>query len=71
MDVVVLFRLTWTCFSTPSPSPEVILVTRKSYGFCANPDEPLIKKIVKSIDDSKFKKPLPWKKASLNMSMSS
>uniref|UniRef100_A0A4W5N3W1 Chemokine interleukin-8-like domain-containing protein n=1 Tax=Hucho hucho TaxID=62062 RepID=A0A4W5N3W1_9TELE len=32
----------------------VILVTKKSYRFCANPDDPFIEKIMKSIDESKF-----------------
>ncbi|KAM9406900.1 uncharacterized protein ACWYII_027134 isoform 1-T1 [Salvelinus alpinus] len=32
----------------------VILVTKKNFRFCANPDEPSIEKIMKSIDESKF-----------------
>uniref|UniRef100_A0A4W5P3M6 C-C motif chemokine n=1 Tax=Hucho hucho TaxID=62062 RepID=A0A4W5P3M6_9TELE len=33
----------------------VILITKKNYPICANPDEPLIDRIMKSIDESKFK----------------
>ncbi|CAB1351842.1 unnamed protein product [Coregonus sp. 'balchen'] len=40
----------------------VVLVTKKSYHFCANPDDPSIEKIMKSIDDRKFKKPLPGRR---------
>nr|ACI67979.1 C-C motif chemokine 4 precursor [Salmo salar] len=32
----------------------VILVTKKNFRFCANPDDPSIEKIMKSIDESKF-----------------
>uniref|UniRef100_A0A4W5N2S3 C-C motif chemokine n=1 Tax=Hucho hucho TaxID=62062 RepID=A0A4W5N2S3_9TELE len=32
----------------------VILVTKKRYRFCANPDDPSIENIMKSIDESKF-----------------
>ncbi|CAB1351841.1 unnamed protein product, partial [Coregonus sp. 'balchen'] len=36
------------------PKRGVILVTRKSYRLCANPDDPSIENIMKSIDDRKF-----------------
>uniref|UniRef100_A0A674B8C2 Chemokine interleukin-8-like domain-containing protein n=1 Tax=Salmo trutta TaxID=8032 RepID=A0A674B8C2_SALTR len=33
----------------------VMLITKKNYPICANPDEPLIDRIMKAIDESKFK----------------
>ncbi|XP_041723952.1 C-C motif chemokine 18-like [Coregonus clupeaformis] len=33
----------------------VILITKKNYPICANPDEPVIDRIMKAIDESKFK----------------
>ncbi|KAL0970455.1 hypothetical protein UPYG_G00242220 [Umbra pygmaea] len=32
----------------------VILITQRNYRFCANPEEPFIKKVMKYIDESKF-----------------
>ncbi|CDQ86684.1 C-C motif chemokine 36.1 [Oncorhynchus mykiss] len=32
----------------------VILFTKKNFRFCANPEDPTVEKIMKSIDESKF-----------------
>uniref|UniRef100_A0A8C8I6V3 Chemokine interleukin-8-like domain-containing protein n=1 Tax=Oncorhynchus tshawytscha TaxID=74940 RepID=A0A8C8I6V3_ONCTS len=44
------------CFQSDCTHKGVMLITQKNYSICANPDEPLIDRIMKAIDENKMRK---------------